>query len=154
MSKEITNNSGCVFVATYGSLRRNMHNFHVNNRGGGQYFGTGQTREHYNLYRYGGAYFPSVSLKHDNHGSPVVVDVFEVPKAGLTGAYDGLEGHRGNDNPHTFYKRSEVIIDMPNGYHLKAWIYHIDEEQPEPVLSGDWCLHNNENYYAELESKG
>ncbi|MGL5581380.1 MAG: gamma-glutamylcyclotransferase family protein [Cetobacterium sp.] len=148
--KEITNNAGKVFVATYGSLRRGMHNFGVNQRGGGEYFGTGQTRENFNLYRYGGAYFPSVSLKHDSHGVPVVVDVFEAPETGLIGAYDGLEGHRGNDNPHTFYKRTQVVVDMPNNYFLKAWIYHIDEEQNEPVLTGDWCLHHNENYYKEM----
>lgn len=151
MSKLISNNHGKVFVACYGSLRKGMHNFHVNARGEGQYFGTGQTRENYNLYRYGSAYFPSVSLVHNSNGTPVVVDVFEVPSCGLTGAYDSLEGHRGNDNPSTFYNRDLVTIDMPNNYHLEAWLYNIPDEQEELVESGDWCLFLNENYYKELD---
>lgn len=138
---------GNTFIATYGSLRRDMQNFRVNGSGGGKFVGLGKTVDNVNLYRYGGAYFPSVSLAHGSNGTPVVVDVFEAPiKGGLEGPYDTLEGY-----PH-FYNRSEVGIKLESGDTLTAWIYHIDEDQRELVESGDWCLHNRPNYYEELRA--
>lgn len=137
---------GSTFVATYGSLRRGMQNFPVNANGGGVFLAKGKTAENFDLYRYGGLYFPSVSLKHNSSEKPVVVDVFEVPLGGLTGPYDRLEGYPG------FYDRHEVDINLDDGSTLKAWIYHIDEEQDNRVESGDWCTFNRPNYYEELES--
>lgn len=144
---------GKTFIATYGSLRRGMQNFRVNAGGGGEFVGLGKTVENYDLYRYGsGAYFPSVNLTASKSGCPVVVDVFEAPLAGLTGAYDALEGHYEKDSTANFYNRTQVEIEMEDGSFLKAWIYHIDEDQGDAnrVESGDWCLHNRPNYYNEL----
>lgn len=136
-----------VYIATYGSLRLDMQNFHVNNRGGGQYIGTGKTEQNYDLFRYGGSYFPSVSLTHSENNKPVVVDVFEAPVSGLTGAYDGLEGY-----PH-FYNRTQIPVILEDGHRVEAWIYHIDEKQPTPVVTGDWCEYVRPNYYQELADK-
>lgn len=141
-----------VYVATYGSLRRNMQNFRVNERAGGKFVGKGSTADNIDLFRFGGSYFPSVSLAHSASGKPVVVDVFETTMEGLTGPYDMLEGY--SENEHTrFYNRSEIVINMDEGEPIRAWIYHIDEEQPERVESGDWCLHNIPDYYETLEAK-
>lgn len=139
-----------VLVATYGSLRRGMGNFRVNLRAGGEFVGTGKTMEHFDLFEY--CYgFPSVSLTHNSAGKPVTVDVFATTQDGLEGAYDGLEGHHGNDNPHTFYKRSKVKVQMDNGNLVDAWMYHIDEETGPVVEHGDWCVHKNgEQYYDEF----
>lgn len=142
---------GNVFVSTYGSLRRGMQNFRVNANGGGVYFGTGESAKNINLYRYGGAYFPSISLTHDSHGVPVVLDVFEVPMEGLTGAYDCLEGYNPRNPQAGFYNRSEIEVVLDNGDRLTAWVYHIDEEQPEAVLSGDWCTFNDPSYYEQFK---
>lgn len=142
MSK-VTAKAGNVFIATYGSLRLRMENFRVNGSGGGVHVGTGRTVDNINLYRYGGAYFPSVSLSHNSNGKQVVVDVFEAPEEGLTGAYDMLEGYP------NFYNRTIVPIVQNNGDTLDAWIYHIDEEQEHLVESGDWCTFKRPEYYSE-----
>lgn len=147
MSNVITPKDGNVFIATYGSLRRGMQNFSVNARGGGEYVATGESQANYNLYRYGSAYFPSVSLIHSNSGTPVVLDIFEAPELGMTGAYDSLEGYP------SFYNRTPIEVLLDNGDTLLAWIYHIDEEQEEVITSGDWCAHNVEDYYKQFKKE-
>lgn len=127
-----------VLVATYGSLRNGQHNYQVNLRAGATPLGEGWTVDNYDLYRYGDAYFPSVSLKHSESGKPVRVEVFETDKAGLEGPYDSLEGHSGNDNEYTFYKRTQIPVKLDSGKEVVAWIYHIDEPQHTRVESGDW----------------
>lgn len=130
--------SGKVLVAVYGSLRSGMHNAAVNDRAGATLVGKGRTVDNYDLHQYSSCYFPSVSLAHSTSEKPVVVEVFETDQSGLEGPYDGLEGHRGNDNPHTFYKRTLVPVLLDSGEQVEAWIYHIDETQPVRVESGDW----------------
>lgn len=139
-----------VFIATYGSLRRNMQNFRVNASGGGEFVGMGKTDDNYNLYRYSGCYFPSVSLKHNSNGKQVVVDVFEAPVDGLEGAYDMLEGHNPDSPEGGFYNRTQVPVTLEDGRSVMAYIYHIDVEQSELIESGDWCEHNVEDYYKSL----
>lgn len=133
-----------IFIATYGSLRRNMQNFRVNANGGGEFVGMGKTDDKYNLYRYSGCYFPSVSLKHSSNDKQVVVDVFEAPVDGMEGAYDMLEGYP------SFYNRTQIPVTLEDGRSVMAWIYHIDTEQSELIESGDWCEHNVEDYYKSL----
>ncbi|BCG44971.1 putative gamma-glutamyl cyclotransferase [Escherichia phage EK010] len=130
-----------VLVATYGSLRKGQHNHAINARAGGVSIGEGWTVNNCNLYQYCTAYFPSVSLVHNSNGKPVRVEVFETTQAGLEGPYDGLEGHRGNDNPYTFYKRTLIPVLLDSGETVEAWIYHIDEEQDVLVESGDWTAY-------------
>ena len=137
-----------VLVAVYGSLRVGMENARVNERAGGVHIGTGKTVENYDLYQYGGGYFPSVSLVHNESQKPVVVDVFETTVAGLEGPYDCLEGHHGNDSNYTFYNRDLVDVEL-NGEIVKCWIYNIPEVQPNRVESGDWCLFKRPDYYDE-----
>lgn len=132
MSDKVMPKEGHVFIATYGSLRKGQGNYGVNARGGGVSIGEGKTKDNHNLYRYHGCYFPSVSLKHNSAGVPVVVEVFEAPQSGLEGAYDGLEGYP------SFYNRTVVPIIMDDGRELDAWIYHIDQDQSEGVPHGDW----------------
>lgn len=153
MSKKLAMPSeGNVFIATYGSLRRGMQNFRVNERGNGVFVSRGQTVDQYDLYRYGGSYFPSVNLKANKSGLSVVVDVFEAPKEGLTGAYDMLEGYNPNSPEDGFYNRTQIEVKLDDGTFVNAWIYHIDEDQGDSnrVESGDWCLHNDANYYDTL----
>jgi gamma-glutamylcyclotransferase (GGCT)/AIG2-like uncharacterized protein YtfP len=70
---------GRVFVATYGTLRRGMPNYHVNVQGGGVLFCAGRTADAFSLYRCRGADFPCLSLRGAApHSHPVAVDVFEV----------------------------------------------------------------------------
>lgn len=142
-----------VFVATYGSLRRNMQNFRVNERAGGSFYGHGATVKDFDLFRYGGAYFPSVSLAHSESGKPVVVDVFETTQGGLEGPYDMLEGYNPKNPADGFYVRTQIEVKLESGEVVNAWIYHIDEEQNERVESGDWCTHNIPDYYETLEAK-
>lgn len=146
MTEVVQAKEGHVFIATYGSLRRNMQNFRVNSHGGGEFVAKGKTVDNYDLYRYGGSYFPSVSLKHSESGVPVIVDVFEAPEDGLTGAYDMLEGYPG------FYNRTQIPILLDDGRTVSAWIYHIDDEQRNRVESGDWCTHNDAEYYEKLSA--
>lgn len=126
-----------VLVATYGSLRTGQANFHVNDRAGGKSIGEGWTDEKYNLYRYNGAYFPSVSLEHNSHDSKVRVEVFETTQSGLNGPYDSLEGYP------SFYDRHQVPITLDSGEQVMAWIYHIDRDLGEDnaVVHGDWVKH-------------
>lgn len=126
-----------------------MGNFRVNARAGGEYVGTGKTVDNIDLFQYCSG-FPSVSLEHSESGKPVVVDVFKTTQEGLEGAYDMLEGHHGNDNPHTFYKRTQVRVDL-NGEEVMAWIYHIDEVTGPRVEHGDWCVHKDgKEYYDQF----
>lgn len=127
---------GNVFIATYGSLRTGMGNFPVNARGGGVSIGNGRTVENFNMYSLGG--FPSLSLAHNSHGVPAVVEVFEAPETGMKGAYDRLEGYP------SFYNRTPIEVAMDDGSSLTAWIYHIDEEQSTPVTKGDWVEYYND----------
>lgn len=145
---QIQPKEGNTFIATYGSLRRNMENFGVNAHGNGVFVGKGQTVENYDLYRFGRSYFPSVSLQHSESGKPVVVDIFEAPegRTGLQGSYDMLEGYP------NFYNRSQIEIQLDDGNTLTAWIYHIDEQQDNRVESGDWCTFKHPAYYEALES--
>lgn len=140
----LTPSAGNTFVATYGSLRRGMHNTRVNQMAGGVLVGLGRTDDNINLYDLGS--FPSVSLTHDSQGSTVVVEVYETAiEGGLEGPYDRLEGY-----PH-FYNRTEVPVTLDNGDTLTAWIYHIDSDRDREVLNGgDWCLYRNPNYYTDL----
>lgn len=140
-----------VLIATYGSLRRGMSNFRVNERGGGVYKFTGKTKDMCNLYEYGGGSFPSLSLAHNWLGTQVVVDVFETTQRGLEGAYDALEGHRGKDAANNFYDRSQVVILDDEGNEHLCWIYHIDEEQEVFVDYGDWCIHKDPKYYDQFK---
>lgn len=135
-----------VLVATYGSLRKRMENFVVNKMADAKFVGTGTTCEKYDLFRYGGAYFPSVSLVHSKSDKPVVVDVFETTEDGLNGPYDRLEGYPG------FYNRTMVDVCL-DGEVVKAWMYHIDEDQGDEnrVTDGDWCTHKRPDYYGEAD---
>lgn len=139
-----------VLVATYGSLRRNMHNAMVNDNANAVFVGKGKTKENFDLFEYGGGAFPSVSLVHSESNTPVVVDLYETTGAGLTGAYDWLEGYRGPEYARNFYNRTKVNILKDDGEEVEAWLYHIDEEQPVRVPSGDWCLHKDANYYERI----
>lgn len=133
-----------VFVATYGSLRRNMSNHLVNDRADATLVGLGLTDENYDLYAYCSS-FPSVSLTHSESGAPVRVEVYETTEEGLTGPYDRLEGF-----PH-FYNRSEILVNLDDGNPVIAWIYHIDQKQSVRVSSGDWCTYKcGDNYYDYL----
>lgn len=142
----INPSEGNVFISTYGSLRRGMHNWPVNGMGNGKLVGLGKTDNNYNLYDLGS--FPSVSLAHDSHGTQVVVEVYEAPAdhTGMTGAYDRLEGYP------NFYNRTEIPVTLDNGDTLTAWIYHIDEEGHRPVEGGDWCLHRSATYYDAINA--
>lgn len=125
------------FVAVYGSLRVGMENECVNENAKATFAGRGRTEKNYNLYQYGGGYFPCVSLEHTHNAKPVVVDVFEVTEDGLEGPYDSLEGYP------DFYNRTEILVRMYNDDLVKAWIYHIDAEQPNLVESGDWVAYRS-----------
>lgn len=134
-----------VLVATYGSLRVGMQNARVNDRAGAKLFGHGKTVENYDLHQFGSAYFPSVSLQHSESKKPVVVDVYATDEAGLTGPYDGLEGcYHGGVHPNNFYNRSLIDVALDDGKVVKAWIYHIDEPQPNRIESGDWMDFNRD----------
>ncbi len=151
--------SGTVLVATYGSLRRNMENFTVNNRAGGTFLVSGHSTKEIPLYEYSGGYFPSISLNPEHvteDTAPVVVDIFTTTENGLTGPYDCLEGYP------SFYNRTEVEfvtsedceIDgekVEAGTVLTAWVYHIDTVQNVQVKDGDWCVHKRgKEYYDSL----
>lgn len=133
-----------VLVATYGSLRRGMSNEGVNTRADATYVGKGKTVEKFDLFRYNGSYFPSVSLAHNESNTQVVVDVWETDLKGLTGPYDFLEGYP------SFYNRTEIEVAMDDGTIRNAWIYHIDRVMPERVAHGDWCLFLDPAYYVEV----
>jgi gamma-glutamylcyclotransferase (GGCT)/AIG2-like uncharacterized protein YtfP len=109
-----------------------MENECVNERAKAEYMGEGKTDKNFNLYQYGNGYFPCVSLEHTDNATPVVVDVFQVTQDGLEGPYDALEGYPG------FYNRTKILVKMYNDDLVEAWIYHIDEAQPNVVESGDW----------------
>ena len=135
MSKEI-------LVATYGSLRTGQANEHVNDAAGAVSMGLGWTDKEYRLGRYGGAFFPVVTL-----GIPVSkvrVEIFKTDERGLRGAYDRLEGYNAENPSHGFYDRSEVPVTLDDGTQVTAWIYHIEEEHAasEVVKHGDWEKHN------------
>ena len=131
------------FIAVYGSLRKGMGNYRVNASGGGEYLYSGKTYENYDLHEYAAGSFPSVNLKGDTAGKPVVVEVFYVPESGLKGAYDSLEGYH-PDPDQCFYNRTMVpIVIADSGDMINAWIYHIDEETGALVESGDWAKHMN-----------
>lgn len=125
-----------VYVACYGSLRIGMQNEPVNYSAGAVHVGQGITCKNFDLFRYRGAYFPSVSLAHSDNQKPVVVDVFETDMDGLTGPYDRLEGFP------DFYNRTEIDVCMDDGRKITAWIYHINDKQEELVASGDWVKYN------------
>lgn len=121
-----------VFVATYGSLRVGQSNYRTNERAGATLFGSGWTKENYDLYRYHSSYFPSISLKHSENKKQVRVDVFKTDIKGLRGPYDGLEGYP------NFYNRTIVPIILDSGEEINAYIYHIDEQMEDSVVDGDW----------------
>lgn len=132
-----------VYVATYGSLRRNMGNHHVNNSAGAELVGLGKTVKSYTLYAYCSG-FPSVSTEHPR--DQVRVEVYKTTQDGLEGPYDGLEGYP------RFYDRKLVPIQMDSGEVIEAWIYCIDREQQLVVEGGDWCLYKaGESYYDTLD---
>lgn len=164
-NKEAKLESGTVLVATYGSLRRNMENFRVNGRAGGEYLVTGKSVKNIPLYQYGGGYFPSISLAESDvtEDTPqVVVDIFTTTTEGLTGAYDCLEGYNAKNPEDGFYNRSQIefvtdtdcVIDgetVDAGTTLTAWVYHIDSPQSVQVMDGDWCVHKRgQDYYSSL----
>lgn len=138
-----------VFVATYGSLRRGMHNAMVNDNANAVFVSKAKTKENFDLFEYGGGAFPSVSLVHSESKKPVVVDLYETTMAGVTGAYDWLEGYRG-PGARNFYDRTEITVVKDDGEEVIAWIYHIDEEQDVRVESGDWCTHKIHDYYLNF----
>lgn len=125
-----------VLVAVYGSLRQGLGNHRVIGMANGELVDTGKTKENYNMYSLGG--FPSVSLAHTTHNSPIVVEVYRTDEEGLTGPLDGLEGYP------NFYNRTlvDVVLD-DSGEVVKVWLYHIDEEQRVPVHNGDWFEYLN-----------
>ncbi|MGL5566022.1 MAG: gamma-glutamylcyclotransferase family protein [Plesiomonas sp.] len=140
-----------ILVATYGSLRRNMGNHHVNAIGDGELVGLGKTVENFDIFAYCGG-FPSVSLKHSENGKPVVVEVYRTHEKGLTGAYDRLEGYNAKNPERSFYNRTPIKVAMDNGDEVEAWIYHIDEATGPLVESGDWGLYKGgEGYYDNLK---
>ncbi len=56
----------------------------------------------------------------------------EFDGVGMFGSYDSLEGYP------SFYNRTPVDAVMDGGRELSTWIYHIDKEQYDPVVHGDW----------------
>uniref|UniRef100_A0AAU6NU80 Gamma-glutamylcyclotransferase AIG2-like domain-containing protein n=1 Tax=Escherichia phage 1-6bf TaxID=3117708 RepID=A0AAU6NU80_9CAUD len=130
--------SEVIYVATYGSLRRGQANYLVNDRAGAKSIGEGWTEDNFDLFRYGGSYFPSISLTHSNNNKPVRVEVFATDKAGLEGPYDRLEGYNKHSPEDSFYQRTQIAVKMDSGETVIAWIYHIDKEQDVLVESGDW----------------
>lgn len=127
-----------VLVACYGSLRSGQANYLVNDRAGAKSIGEGWTEDNFDLFRYGGSYFPSISLAHSNNNKPVRVEVFATDKAGLEGPYDRLEGYNKHSPEDSFYNRSLINVKMDSGEVVECYIYHIDEEQDVLVESGDW----------------
>ena len=123
-----------VLVVTYGSLRTGMQNFRVNERAGGVSIGEGFTEQPALLSRYGGAYFPVVSLDPEHAKGKIRVEVFETTQDGLEGPYDSLEGYP------NFYNRTKIPVILDSGETVEGWIYHIDDLgcHGETVESCDW----------------
>lgn len=153
------NNTDKVFVATYGSLRREMENFRVNGNAGGEFLSTATSVKKIPLYRFNNAYFPSISLSpsHVKESTPVLhVDIFTCEEQGLTGPYDCLEGYPDfyNRSVEDFVLNKDCKVGDTSYYAgdvIQAWVYHIDEEMDEPVESGDWCVYQcGANYYNNL----
>jgi gamma-glutamylcyclotransferase (GGCT)/AIG2-like uncharacterized protein YtfP len=120
------------FIAVYGSLRKGLQNHDLHARAKSSFVGNGETKENFNLYEVNNCYFPSVSLEHAHAGVPVQVEVYETIGDNMKAHYDMLEGYP------SFYNRTEILIRMENDDLVKAWIYHIDEEQVTLVENGDW----------------
>ncbi|AUG88427.1 gamma-glutamyl cyclotransferase [Vibrio phage Vp_R1] len=130
-------------VAVYGSLRPGRGNFGVNGEAKATHLFTATTKDNYDLFEYCNS-FPSVSLKHSDSGTPVVVDIFETTRSGLEGAYDRLEGYDKENPEDSFYNRTEIPIMLATGDIVMAWIYHIDEITGKRVEHGDWSRHMEE----------
>lgn len=118
-----------ILLACYGTLRKDMEQAWRHERSGARYLGTGATEEPYNLFQ-ASSWFPSISLKHNSNGKPVVVDLYEVDEDKLP-IYDQLEGYPG------FYSRSHIPV-IVDGNRVTALIYHLDEVTGPVIESGDW----------------
>jgi len=135
-------------VAVYGSLRVGEGNSWMNDEANAIYLGGGKTHHNYNIYEHHGKGFPHVSMKHNDSETPVVVDVFEIAQSELFSSYDRLEGYP------SFYDRTKIAIKMYNDDMLEAWMYHIDEDYPVPVRSGDWSAYLEEHRVAMAMENG
>lgn len=124
-------------VAVYGSLLSGLHNHGVMQRAEGKLIGSGESIMNIDMYSLGG--FPSISLKHSKHNNTIRVEVYEVEDDKMYGL-NALEGYRG-EGKNNFYDRSLIDIKLDNGETVEAFIYHIDEEQRNPVVDGDWREH-------------
>lgn len=125
-------------VAVYGSLLTGLGNHRIMALARGDLIGRGKSVDNYDMFSMGA--FPSVSLAHSEHGTPLVVEVYSVDKRGLTGPLDALEGYP------RFYNRTQIPVQLENGEVVDAWIYHIDEKREVPVPNGDWRMFYNEGF--------
>lgn len=122
-------------VVVYGSLLSGLHNHGVMERARGELVGEGVSVENINMYSLGS--YPSISLAHNSHEQPIKVEVYEVDNEYLH-HIDSLEGYRGN-NSQSFYNRSPIKVKMDDTEEvIEGLIYHIDQEQRVPVMTGDW----------------
>lgn len=121
-------------VAVYGSLLSGLSNHRVMERAKGKLVGSGESIMNIDMYSLGG--FPSISLKHSEHGNTIRVEVYEVDDEGMK-PLNALEGYRGEGH-NNFYDRSLIDVKLDNGDVVEAFIYHIDEQKSAPVVDGDW----------------
>lgn len=132
-------------VVVYGSLLSGLGNHGVMVNACGKLIDTGVSVENFDMYSLGG--FPSVSLKHNEHESPLVVEVYDVEDKNLH-IIDRLEGYN-LDSDDNFYNRSPIKVKLDTtGEVVEGLIYHIDEQKRTPVPSGNWREYLNQVRYG------
>jgi gamma-glutamylcyclotransferase (GGCT)/AIG2-like uncharacterized protein YtfP len=103
-------------VAVYGSLKQGFGNHRVMEHAKGKLISAAITTEdHYIL---DGRGFPYINeAPSDPHKGALSVELYEVPKQGVLGPLDSLEGHP------NFYERQQRTFNLPNGKTDTAWLY-------------------------------
>jgi len=58
-------------------------------------------------------------------------------------ALDGIEGYRSGDPDHSLYMRDQVLVALPDGRSVSAWVYFYNAPlgQAPLIASGDYLAH-------------
>lgn len=111
-----------VWVFVYGTLKRRHGNHIVMERARGTFICEAQSEEKLDLITGMGVPWVIQPSDQTREGKHIRGELYRVPRRGLEGPLDSLEGHP------WAYRREQAWFTTPEGTRVRAWIYFMSDD--------------------------